>query len=128
MTRVTGEWLAKLAHPMTDYPEGDKLIDVLLEQVTGEARPRHLLEMIAKVLAGVARADVMGLIHTGDEHEWARLSIAALDRSLVADVCPSHLTNDIRCQIKESQHTHSPGHHWTGNVYGVIRHLNWHDE
>jgi hypothetical protein len=128
--KVNAEWLAKTAarRTMSDYPDGDELISVLVGQVADRLEPKYALEVVAAVLAGVAKADVMGLISCGDEHEWARLSIAAADRAVASEQCPSRLTDDIRCQTPMSVHNYGPSratHTWRSATDGRL--VQWED-
>jgi len=78
--------LQRLAGSRTadDYPEADKLLDAMIEEVRAQlgtnpkSTPEHL---VAAALAGLTRADVAGHISVGDEHEWAVLSLMATERA-----------------------------------------------
>ena len=79
-------WLQKTAgsRNIDDYPDGLALIGLCTAQVrelyeTPGATITHEA-IVAAVLAGIARADVQGMISVGDEHEWATLSLAATEQ------------------------------------------------
>lgn len=77
--------LRRLAGSFTieDYPEGDKLIECMAEEVRQQLTTDPLStidHIVSAALAGLTRADVAGYISVGDEHEWAVLSIRAQAR------------------------------------------------
>lgn len=77
--------LQRLAGSFTieDYPEGDKLIDCMADEVRQQLAidPASTIDhIVSAALAGLAQAEVRGHISVGDEHEWAVLSIRSQNR------------------------------------------------
>jgi hypothetical protein len=82
--RSLRKWIDNISWPKERIPQSENLLSLMWGEIRSahdDLTDKEAALIMERVFAALAEADVRGLITTGNEHEWATLSVQARERS-----------------------------------------------